>query len=58
MVWCGSTEAYRAPGEVHSTLAKFEKGLEENHPDIAPSMIFASSIMAGKSAERFGAPLA
>jgi myo-inositol-1-phosphate synthase len=41
MVWCGSTEAYRAPGEVHSTLAKFEKGLEENHPDIAPSMIYA-----------------
>jgi myo-inositol-1-phosphate synthase len=41
MVWCGSTEAYRAPGEVHSTLAKFEKGLEENHPDIAPSMVYA-----------------
>jgi myo-inositol-1-phosphate synthase len=41
MVWCGSTEAYRAAGEVHSTLAKFEKGLEENHPDIAPSMIYA-----------------
>jgi myo-inositol-1-phosphate synthase len=41
MVWCGSTEAYRAPGEVHSTLAKFEKGLEENHPDITPSMIYA-----------------
>src|SRR6185369_11995551 len=37
-VWCGATEAYRGPGEVHSTLAKFEKGLEENHPDIAPSM--------------------
>jgi myo-inositol-1-phosphate synthase len=41
MVWCGSTEAYRAAGDVHSTLAKFEKGLEENHPDIAPSMIYA-----------------
>ncbi len=28
-------------GEVHSTLAKFEKGLDESHPDIAPSMIYA-----------------
>jgi myo-inositol-1-phosphate synthase len=41
MVWCGSTEAFRAPGEVHSTLAAFEKGLAENHPDISPSMIYA-----------------
>jgi myo-inositol-1-phosphate synthase len=41
MVWCGSTEAYRSAGDVHSTLEKFEKGLEENHPDISPSMIYA-----------------
>src|SRR5215471_76681 len=41
MVWCGSTEVYREAGDVHSTLAKFEKGLEESHPDILPSMIYA-----------------
>jgi myo-inositol-1-phosphate synthase len=41
MVWCGSTEIYKQAGEVHETLAAFEKGLEENHPDIAPSMIYA-----------------
>jgi len=41
MVWCGSTEIYKEAREVHSTLAKFEKGLEENDPDIAPSMIYA-----------------
>jgi myo-inositol-1-phosphate synthase len=48
MVWCGSTEVYRAPGDVHSTLAKFEKGLDESHPDILPSMIYAyAAIKAG-----------
>jgi myo-inositol-1-phosphate synthase len=41
MVWCGSTEVYREAGEVHSSLARFEKGLDESHPDILPSMIYA-----------------
>src|SRR4029079_13527422 len=30
-VWCGSTEVYRKPGEVHSSLAKFEAALEASH---------------------------
>ena len=48
MVWCGSTEVYREAGEVHSTIEKFEKGLEESHPDILPSMIYAyAAIKAG-----------
>src|SRR6185503_13914 len=48
MVWCGSTEVYREAGEVHSSLAKFEKGLDESHPDILPSMIYAyAAIKAG-----------
>jgi myo-inositol-1-phosphate synthase len=41
MVWCGSTEVYREAGEVHSSLARFEEGLDESHPDILPSMIYA-----------------
>jgi len=41
MVWCGSTEAFLQPSEVHSSLAKFEKGLEKNDSNIAPSMIYA-----------------
>jgi myo-inositol-1-phosphate synthase len=48
MVWCGSTEVYREAGEVHSSLARFEKGLDESHPDILPSMIYAyCAIKAG-----------
>ena len=27
MVWCGSTEAYQEPSEVHTSLAAFEQGL-------------------------------
>ncbi len=40
-VWCGSTEVYRKPTDVHSTLAKFEDGLRSSHDDIAPSQIYA-----------------
>src|SRR5215210_6556837 len=40
-VWCGSTEVYRMPGDVHSSLAKFESGLERSDDDIAPSQIYA-----------------
>jgi myo-inositol-1-phosphate synthase len=40
-VWCGSTEVYRKPTEVHSTLAKFEEGLRTSSEDIAPSQIYA-----------------
>ena len=41
MVWCGSTEVFMQPQDVHQTLEKFECGLKENHPAIAPSMIYA-----------------
>jgi myo-inositol-1-phosphate synthase len=41
MVWCGSTEKYTETGDVHETLAAFEKGLRDNDPRIAPSMIYA-----------------
>ena len=40
-VWCGSTEVYRKPSDVHSSLAKFEAGLADSHDDIAPSQIYA-----------------
>lgn len=40
-VWCGSTEVYREPTEVHSSLAKFEEGLRKSDDEIAPSQIYA-----------------
>lgn len=41
MVWCGSTEIYIEESDVHQTVASLEEGLRNNHPDIAPSMIYA-----------------
>jgi len=41
MVWCGSTEKYIEVSEVHESLDAFEKGLRDNDPRIAPSMIYA-----------------
>ncbi|MFT5385915.1 MAG: myo-inositol-1-phosphate synthase, partial [Saprospiraceae bacterium] len=48
MVWCGSTEIYIEESKVHKTIESFEKGLLENDPNIAPSMIYAyAAIMKG-----------
>jgi myo-inositol-1-phosphate synthase len=41
MIWCGSTEVFHQPAPCHQTLAAFEKGLETNDPEIAPSQIYA-----------------
>ncbi len=40
-VWCGSTEIFLKQENVHKSIENFEKGLKENHPAIAPSMIYA-----------------
>ena len=41
MVWCGSTEIFLKAGDVHQTIESFEKGMVNNDPAIAPSMIYA-----------------
>jgi len=47
-VWCGSTEIYIAPSAVHASIEAFERAMDENHPDIAPSMLYAwACIMEG-----------
>ena len=55
-VWCGSTEVYRAPSDVHSTLAKFEKGLRESDENIAPSAIYAYACLRSGVPYANGAP--
>jgi len=52
MIWCASTEVYTEPNEVHLSIDKFEKALEENHPAIAPSMVYAYAAI--KSGVPFG----
>jgi myo-inositol-1-phosphate synthase len=47
-IWCGSTETFIKPSEVHQTVKGLEKAMTENHEDIAPSMIYAyASLMEG-----------
>jgi myo-inositol-1-phosphate synthase len=40
-VWCGSTEIFLKAGPEHASLAAFEKAMDENSHEIAPSMIYA-----------------
>jgi myo-inositol-1-phosphate synthase len=48
MVWCASTEIFLRPAPVHQTIESFEKGLMNNDPAIAPSMLYAyAAIKAG-----------
>ncbi|MCA1582141.1 MAG: inositol-3-phosphate synthase [Acidobacteria bacterium] len=48
MLWCGSTEVYARACAVHETVAAFERGLENNAPEISPSMLYAyAAISAG-----------
>src|SRR5947209_3747597 len=41
IVWWPSAEASITAGPVHKTLARFEKGLREDSPNTAPSMVYA-----------------
>ncbi len=48
MIWCASTEVYTEELEIHQTIENFETALQENHPAISPSMIYAyASIKSG-----------
>jgi myo-inositol-1-phosphate synthase len=40
-VWCGSTEAFLAPTEVHQGVAAFELGLRKNSQHISNSQMYA-----------------
>ena len=57
MVWCGSTEIYLDGKEgIFQDLAAFEKAMKENHPSIAPSMLYAYAAIAEGVPYANGAP--
>jgi myo-inositol-1-phosphate synthase len=56
MIWCASTESYLAPAAVHKDLGAFERGLKENSPEIAPSMIYAYAALKSGVPYANGAP--
>jgi len=48
MIWCASTEVFIPVSDVHRDFEAFEAALKSNHPDIAPSMIYAyAALKAG-----------
>ena len=56
MVWAASTEIYLEESEVHQSLEAFEKGLYDNNPAIAPSMIYAYAAIKSGIPFANGAP--
>ena len=56
MIWCGSTETFITQSESHSSVKAFEKGLRENDPNIAPSMIYAYAALSEGVPYANGAP--
>ncbi len=56
MIWCASTEVFLKLDPVHKTLEAFEKAMKDNHPAIAPSMIYAYAAIASGVPFANGAP--
>jgi myo-inositol-1-phosphate synthase len=56
MIWCASTEIFLTPQDVHSTIEKFEQGMKDNDPNIAPSMLYAWAAVTSGVPFANGAP--
>jgi myo-inositol-1-phosphate synthase len=56
VIWTGSTEIFLTQHEVHKTAASFEKAMKENHPSIAPSMLYAWAAVTSGVPFANGAP--
>jgi myo-inositol-1-phosphate synthase len=56
MLWCGSTEVFLKPHEVHETAESLEQAMKENHPAIAPSMLYAWAAITSGVPYGNGAP--
>jgi len=56
MIWCASTEAHTTVKPEHQSLRAFEKALEDNSPEISPSMIYAYAALAAGVPFANGAP--
>ncbi|MDQ3321351.1 MAG: inositol-3-phosphate synthase [Acidobacteriota bacterium] len=56
IVWAASTEIFLEQSAVHQTLEAFEKGLYDDDPSIAPSMIYAYAALKSGVPFANGAP--
>ncbi len=56
VAWCGSTEIFLTPHEVHKDAASLENAMKANHPSIAPSMLYAWAAITSGVPFANGAP--
>lgn len=56
MIWCASTETYLEASAIHQDLTAFENAMKENHPAIAPSMLYAYAAIKSEVPFLNGAP--
>jgi myo-inositol-1-phosphate synthase len=56
MIWCGSTEIFLKQHAVYETPEKFVAAMKENHPAIAPSMLYAWAAITSGVPFANGAP--
>ncbi len=56
IVWAASTEVFLEPSAVHESIEAFEKGLYDDDPAIAPSMIYAYAAIKSGVPFANGAP--
>jgi len=56
VVWAASTEVYRQPTEIHSSIEAFEKALDADDNEIAPSQLYAYAALMEKVPFANGAP--
>ena len=56
VIWCGSTEIFIVPSEVHQSIEAFEAGLDKDDIGIAPSQIYAYAALSEGVPFANGAP--
>ena len=56
VIWCGSTEIFLKQHAVYATPEKFVAAMKENHPAIAPSMLYAYAAITSGIPFANGAP--
>src|SRR5580692_3157378 len=56
MIWCGSTEVFHKPADVHASIKNFECGLKNNDEQISPSQIYAYAALKSGVPYANGAP--
>lgn len=56
MIWCASTEIFISMNGVHSNKDILLRAMKENHPDVAPSMLYAYAAISEGVPFIMGAP--